>query len=147
MTLPFVIHIAATFFAYGAFFVSFTSSIFYLAQSNVLKRKRPGHLFYKLPSLETLHEIINETLDWGFLLLTLGMVFAGLWLFKMEGAVSDWHTGGKLVLSLLVWVIYGLIMVTKGLGFAKGKNAALLSLGAFGFAMAAFLGARLVGTF
>lgn len=147
MTLPFVIHIVATFFAYGAFFVSFTSSIFYLVQSDLLKRKRSDSIFYKLPSLETLHEIINETIDWGFVLLTLGMVIAGLWLFKLEGAISEWHTGGKLFLSLLVWAIYLTIMITKGLGFAKGKNAALLSLGAFSFTMLAFLGARLTGTF
>ncbi len=147
MTLPFIIHIVATFFAYGAFFVSFTSSVFYLVQSDLLKRKKPDIRFYKLPSLETLHEIISETIDWGFAHLTLGMVVAGFWLFKIEGTVSEWHTDGKLVLSLLVWAVYLTIVITKGLGFAKGRNAALLSLGAFGFTMLAFLGARLTGTF
>jgi len=147
MTLPFWIHIVATFFSYGAFFVSFVSALFYLVQNRVLKSKNPGPLFYKLPSLETLQHIIQETMVGGFILLTVGILFAGLWLFRLTGLDTTWHGESKLILSFLVWAAYLVILIGKSLGYGRGKNAALLSLGAFSFAMVAFLGARLMGLF
>src|SRR5581483_799462 len=52
-----IAHISLIFAGYAALVLSFSASLIYLIQENILKSKRPGGLLARLPSLQVTDEI------------------------------------------------------------------------------------------
>ena len=76
---------------YAALLLTAVASIFYLIQERRLKAKRTGTLLEKLPPLATLDNLISISMGLGFVLLTLGVIFAVTWASVESGTrwVSD----------------------------------------------------------
>lgn len=105
------LHIAMAVGSYGAFTFAFVFSVMYLLQQRMLRSKRFGHLFFRLPALHKLDLNATRSLVLGFGLLIvaiiLGVVWGKLttgWRFFMDPKV--WSTG-------IVTVMYGVLLILR----------------------------------
>ena len=71
----------------AAFVLNFAGAIMYLLQERQLKGKRPGAVYYRLPSLATLDRLTYRTLALGFPFLTTGIILGSLWASTAWGSV------------------------------------------------------------
>jgi ABC-type uncharacterized transport system permease subunit len=91
-------------------FVTFTTSIIYLAQERGLKEHRPLNFFLALPSLERCDRLSYISLGWGFAFLTLVVI---------TGAFTNSYTSGDLSwimrekFSLLAWLLFAVVIYDR----------------------------------
>lgn len=134
------IHIALALVGVAAFVLNFAGAVMYLIQERQLKAKRPGPLYYRLPSLETLDRLTYRTLALGFPFLTTGLVLGAL------SAPAAW--GGVLtfdplaLLSFVAWLIYAGTLAGRAAGGWRGRRAAYFAIVGF-VALVLTLGAGL----
>src|SRR2546422_9689533 len=114
------IHVVLSVLGDAVFALAFSASLLYLVQERRLKaRPAPGALRY-LPSLETLDRVNYRCLVWGLVLLTLGIVSGIVW---AHTAWRFWSSGPQLVLSLVIWGIYGVLLPGRMTARWRGGGA------------------------
>jgi cytochrome c-type biogenesis protein CcsB len=124
------VHIGLALVGIAAFVLNFAGAIMYLLQERQLKVKRPGTLWYRLPSLETLDRLTYRTLALGFPFLTIGLVLGALWARAAWGSVFAFDPLASL--SLVAWMIYAGTLAGRAAGGWHGRRAAYFAL--LGFA-------------
>src|ERR1700683_5832864 len=75
------VHITLVLLGFAALAFTAGASLLYLFQERELKRKKPRKLYYHLPPLGTLDELISRSLALGFVLMTLAVIAATTWAF------------------------------------------------------------------
>jgi ABC-type uncharacterized transport system permease subunit len=129
-------HTSFSIVACGAFALACIAGVMYLVQERQLKTRHPGSIFYRLPPINAL-AIANSRLLWlGFGLLTVGLA-TGFFI----GAEIDW---AKAVWSMLVWCLYGGILVARWRHAMAAKWIATLSIVAFSLLLGTFWGIRFI---
>src|SRR5215475_967899 len=73
------VHVVLALLGLAALVLNFAGAVMYLLQERQLKTKRPGTVYYRLPSLETLDRLTYRTLTLGFPFLTAGLLLGVLW--------------------------------------------------------------------
>ncbi len=68
------VHVVLALLGLAALVLNFAGAVMYLLQERQLKVKRPGRVYYRLPSLETLDRFTFRTLTLGFPFLTAGLL-------------------------------------------------------------------------
>ncbi|HUJ11981.1 MAG TPA: cytochrome c biogenesis protein CcsA [Verrucomicrobiae bacterium] len=132
-------HAAIAILAFGAFALAFVTSAMYLFQERQLKTRKLSSSFLLLPSIEQLDVIHFRLLIMGFAMLTVAMI---------GGAVS-YHIVGhwtepKIVWAIVVWVVYGALVLARGLRTVRGRKIALGSMASFIFMLVGFWGVNLL---
>jgi ABC-type uncharacterized transport system permease subunit len=131
------VHVAPSFLGYAVFAVAFCVSVIYLIQENLLKGKRHRGLSRRLPSLESLDDLNNRFVTWGFALFTFGILTGSL-LAKIR-----WGTFLKgesvQILSILTWLWYAVQIHARSSGW-RGRRAAALTIAGFVLIVASFIG-------
>jgi ABC-type transport system involved in cytochrome c biogenesis permease subunit len=102
----------------------------YLLQERQLKAKRPGALYYRLPSLETLDRITYRTLTLGFPFLTLGLLLGALWARTAWGSVFAFDP--LALFSFLAWLVYAATLGGRAVAGWRGRRAAYFAVVGFG---------------
>lgn len=133
-------HILLSAVAYGLLSVAAALAILTLLQHRRLRQRRAAGWTRILPPLETLERTLHGTLGAGFGLLTLG-VFSGL--IFVEDLLSQ-HLVHKTVLSLLAWLIFGVLILGRWRFGWRGKKAVYLTLGGFAALGLAYFGSRII---
>jgi ABC-type uncharacterized transport system permease subunit len=80
------------------------ASLLYLFQERELKRKKPRKLYYRLPPLGTLDELISRSMALGFVLMTLAVIAATTWAFIEHK--RDWISQPAIGISFITWGCY-----------------------------------------
>jgi len=127
----FIFHASFLLTAYACFFLSFIIALMYLLQYNEIKKRHLGHLFKRLPALESMDISVARLDALGLALLFLGIIVGFLWLDLVPGSVYRMQV--KIGFSVLAGVVYlfeHLMRVTKGW---KGQRANLVSISGFIF--------------
>ena len=83
-----IVHIVLVLAGYAALLLTAVSSVFYLIQERRLKTKSSQTLLEKLPPLGTFDDLISSSMGFGFVFITLGVVFGV--------TVGVYRTGHKL---------------------------------------------------
>jgi len=133
------VHVAPSFLGYAVFALAFCVSVVYLVQENLLKAKakRGWSLFRRLPSLESLDDLNNRFVTWGFALFTFG-IMTGSVLAKIRwGTFLAWEP--VQILSLLTWLLYAVQLHARSAGW-RGRKAAVLTIAGFALVVASFVG-------
>ena len=117
------VHVALIFFGYAALLFSFVTSLLYLVQERRLKAKSPK--IWRLPPLEVIDEISYRSLLIGFPFMSLGLL-AGAVVAQQHFGASFFHDT-KIVLSLVVWAVYMILLLTRWNAGWRGRKAALLA--------------------
>lgn len=127
------VHVALAFLGDAFFVGAGVVACVYLMQERRLKRKKrrlakSGTGIHKLPALETLDQASKQLIEFGFPLMTLGLLSGILWGGQAWGRYWTWDP--RLVVSLLVWVLYGVLLhLRRRIGWRGRKVAVLTILG------------------
>ena len=129
-------HTSFSIVACGAFALACIAGVMYLVQERQLKTRQPGSMFFRFPSINAL-TVANSRLLWlGFGLLTIGLS-TGFFI----GADIDWK---KTIWSILVWCLYGGILVARWRHVMAAKWIATLSIIAFSLLLGTFWGIQFI---
>ena len=129
-------HTSFSIVACGAFALAGVAGLMYLFQERQLKTRKPGSIFFRLPPITTL-TIANSRLLWvGFVLFTVGLG-SGFFI----GQEVDWR---KVAWSVLVWALYGGILLGRLRRTMGAKWIATLSIIAFSLLLSVFWGIRFI---
>ena len=117
------LHAALSVIAYGSFALAGVAGVMYLAQERQLKTHHIHSIFYHLPPIRDLGVANQRLVLAGFGLLSLGLL-AG---FAIGDVGAHWL---KIIWSLGVWLLYGLILLAVFFRKVSGRRVAWLSVGA-----------------
>lgn len=132
-----IAHISLIFAGYAALVLSFSASLIYLIQENMLKAKRPTRVLSRLPSLQITDEIGFRSLLIGFPFMTAGLV-AGMVIAQASFGHIDFRDP-KILLSILTWAVYLVLLYTRWNAGWRGRRAAYLAAGVFVTAIVAWV--------
>lgn len=124
------IHLTLSMLGLGAFVIAFGASIMYLVQEKLLKTKKIGSLYHRLPSLEILDDLIHWVIAIGFPVFTIGFITGSIWIEKTKGSYFSWDVQKTLPL-LITWFIYGSLFFGRITAGWRRKKAATLSIVGF----------------
>jgi cytochrome c-type biogenesis protein CcsB len=134
------VHIALALVGIAAFVLNFAGALMYLLQERQLKGKRPGAVYYRLPSLETLDRLTYRTLALGFPFLTTAIILGSLWASTAWGSAFAFDP--LVMLSFVAWAVYAATLAGRAAAGWHGRRAAYFSLLGF-LALVLTLGAGL----
>jgi HemX protein len=129
-------HTSFSMVACGAFALACIAGVMFLVQERQLKTRQPSSIFYRLPPITAL-SVANSRLLWlGFALFTVGLATGFL-----IGERINWVKAGW---SILVWCVYGGIIVARMRHAMAAKWVATLSIVAFSLLLSTFWGIRFI---
>jgi ABC-type uncharacterized transport system permease subunit len=125
-------HVFTALLGYAGFTISAVYGFLYLILYKDIKLNKFGLIFNRLPNLEVLERLSYISAVIGFILLTIAMTIGVIWLPKAFPDFS--YTDPKLISSFIVWMLYGIGILSKSFGKWRGKKVVVLSI--IGFVMA-----------
>ena len=135
------IHVTSAAASEGLFGIGCASSILYIVKTRLLPASR---LYSKIPELALLDVIAYRSITVGYLLFTLGALFAGaLWAHKAWGSFWSWEP--KETCSLIVWMIYSGYLHIRSNRNSTGLLPHVLSIAGFIAALLTFFSTLLLG--
>ena len=132
------LHVGASLLGDGIFAIAFIAGIMYLIQEHQIKTKRLGAFYSRLPSLNLLDSINYHAINYGFILLTIGMVTGSILAQGAHG--SYWRWDPKEIWSLITWLCYAARLHQRMAVGWRGKRSALMSIGCFLILIFTFIG-------
>ncbi len=132
------LHVATALLGDGIFAIAFIAGVMYLIQEHQIKTKRLGAFYTRLPSLNSLDSINHQAVNYGFLLLTIGMITGSILAQGAHG--SYWLWDPKEVWSLITWLCYAALLHQRMAVGWRGRRSALMSIGCFLILIFTFIG-------
>lgn len=140
-----VVHISTVLIGYAALILSAVASVYYLLQERQLKRKAVTPSANRLPPLATLDRLITQSMNTGFVFITVGTVTGVVWAFIDSG--TQWIFNPKIGFFLFTWAFYlAMIFLRVSAGW-RGRRIAWLAVSVLGCSIitwATHVGLRLV---
>jgi cytochrome c-type biogenesis protein CcsB len=124
------VHVTLSMLGTVGFAIAFVAGLMYLIQDGLLKSKRFNALYSKLPALDFLDHLNQQSIVTGFPLLTLGIITGALSAELSRGSYLNWNpeqTG-----ALVTWVFYFVVLTGRLTVGWRAKRAAYLTI--IGFA-------------
>ncbi|MFA7228100.1 MAG: cytochrome c biogenesis protein CcsA [Melioribacteraceae bacterium] len=126
------LHVISALLGYSGITISAVYGVLYMLLYKNLKANKFGLIFDRLPNLEILEKLSFYSVVIGFILITFAIVIGIIWLPSAFPNFS--YSDPKLVGTFIVWLIYGVGIVSRFLGNLYGKKAILYSI--LGFCVA-----------
>jgi ABC-type uncharacterized transport system permease subunit len=114
------VHIALVLLGFAALAFTAGASLLYLFQERELKRKKPRKLYYRLPPLGTLDELISRSMALGFVLMTLAVIAATTWAFIEHK--TQWISQPAIAISFITWGCYLAMVFLRVTAGWRGRN-------------------------
>lgn len=134
------LHIVTSVLAFGLFSIAGVYALFVVFIDHYLKRHHLNPLVQALPALDVLERLLFQLIGTGFVLLTLSLA-SGL------AFVSDLfaqHLAHKTVLSIIAWLVFGMLLWGRWRYGWRGRKAVWLSLAGIALLLLAYFGSKLV---
>jgi cytochrome c-type biogenesis protein CcsB len=130
-----IAHVITCFLGYAAFAVACGLGILYLARRSKKPTNNPDSgILERLPSNQTLDELIYQNVAFGFLLLSVGIITGSVWANSAWGRYWSWDP--KETWSLITWLVYAFMLHSRLVRGWRGRRIAWLSI--LGFACVIF---------
>ncbi|MBV8809338.1 MAG: cytochrome c biogenesis protein CcsA [Acidobacteriaceae bacterium] len=121
-----IIHISTVLIGYAALIFAAVASIYYLLQERQLKHKKVMPSANSLPPLATLDRIITQSMNAGFVFITIGTITGVIWAFIESG--TNWIGDPKIAFFLFTWAFYlAMIFLRVSAGW-RGRRIAWLTV-------------------
>ena len=115
----------------------------YLIQDGLLKSKRFNVLYVKLPPLDFLDHLNQQSIVMGFPLLTLGIITGAISAEFARGSYLNWNP--EQTWALVTWVFYFVVLMGRITVGWRAKRAAYLTIIGFAGVVLTFIGVVLKG--
>lgn len=135
------VHVILSMLGTVGFAVAFAAGIMYVIQDGLLKSKRFNVLYAKLPPLDFLDHLNQQSIVLGFPLLTLGIITGALSAEFARGAYLTWNP--EQTWALITWVFYFVVLVGRMTVGWRAKRAAYLTIIGFAGVVLTFIGVLL----
>jgi cytochrome c-type biogenesis protein CcsB len=132
------IHVATAMVSYGAFALSFGTSIMYLIKQSMENNKSKSEFNNRMPALDVLDDISYKFIAVGFPLLSIVIISGAIWAEYAWGRYWSWDP--KETWSLITWLVYAAYLHARFTYGWKGGRAAWMSLLGFAFVLFTFFG-------
>ncbi|MEE8240591.1 MAG: cytochrome c biogenesis protein CcsA [Nitrospirales bacterium] len=132
------VHVTLSMLGTVGFAVAFAAGIMYLIQDGLLKSKRFNVLYAKLPALDVLDHLNQQSILLGFPLLTLGIITGAISAEFSQGSYLNWNP--EQAWALVTWVFYCAVLVGRLTVGWRAKRAAYLTIIGFASVLLTFVG-------
>ncbi len=133
-------HIMLAIVAYSLLAIAAVQALALAFQDRQLRRKRPGGIIRALPPLQTMEVLLFQMIALGFFLLSLAIVSGMMFVDDMFAQ----NVAHKTILSILAWVIFGVLLWGRSQFGWRGRVAIRWTLGGFFSLVLAFFGSKMV---
>ena len=143
----FAVHVTSALMGYVALSVGAVYGTMYVLLYRELKKHRVGLIFRRLPNLETLSRLNMGAVLFGWVALTVATLLGSIWadeLMARGWLEQSFYTDPKFLLTLFLWVLYGLTLGGRYLFRWPSRQLAFLSIVAFFLMLASSLAVNLV---
>ena len=133
-------HIMVSIIAYSLITLAACQASLLAYQDHSIRQHHPGGFIRFLPPLHDMETLMFQFLGFGFLCLSISLLTG---FFYLEDIFAQ-HLVHKTVLSIIGWVILGVLLFGRLRFGWRGKTAVRWTLSAFAFLMLAYFGSKLV---
>ncbi len=133
-------HVLLSLLAYGILTLASVQAILLAIQDRHLHSHHPGGFVRALPPLQSMETWLFQLIGLGFILLTLALASGFIYLEDLFAQ----HLAHKTALSLLAWVVFGLLLWGRYRYGWRGRKALRWTLTGFAMLMLAYLGSKAV---
>ena len=137
------LHVTLSILGTVGFGVAFVAGIMYLIQERLLKSKRFNVLYSKLPPLDFLDWLNQQSIVIGFPLLTLGIIAGAISAEYSQGSYLSWNP--EQTWALVTWVFYFIVLLGRLTVGWRAKRAAYLTIIGFAGVVLTFIGVIVKG--
>jgi ABC-type uncharacterized transport system permease subunit len=143
LTRPALIgHLVLSLLAYGTLTLAAVQAALLRVQEGQLRSKRFGVMARILPAMQPMEDLLFHLLRVGFALLTL-VILTGV-VFSEQLLGQPLTFDHKTVLSLLAWVVFGLLLWGHRRFGWRGRAAVRWTLAGYGILLLAYFGVRII---
>jgi ABC-type transport system involved in cytochrome c biogenesis permease subunit len=123
----FALHVALDAWAYAAFGLSFVLSLMYLVQDRMLRSRRQGTAFWRLPALDLLDRMARSSVYLGLLLLGIGVASGFIWQRRLTGSYGLGDP--KVIVTLFIVAVYiAYLRLSRSAGWRGARAAGICAL-------------------
>lgn len=140
--LPFMLHIGTSLAAYSMFAIVTLLAVLILWLSRDLHKHKFSSLVSFLPPLLSLEKLMFQGMWVGFGLLSISVISGTFFSEAVFG--KQFMFTHKSVFGIISWLIYGLLLLKRGMMAWRGKNAAIWTIVGFVSLMLAYVGSKFV---
>ncbi len=137
------VHVALSMLGAVGFAVAFVAGVMYLIQDGLLKSKRFNVLYTKLPALDFLDHLNQQSIVFGFPLLTLGIITGAISGAFSKGSYLSWNP--EQTWALVTWFFYFVVLLGRLTVGWRAKRAAYLTIIGFAGVILTLVGVVLKG--
>ena len=135
------IHVTIIILAYVALAFAFASSLVYLIQETLLKRKKLSGLWQRLPSLQVADDLIYRATVFGLALLALGLLTGILGMAQHPDYRARALGDPKVLVSMFSWFPFALYLAARWWLGWRGRSTNLVVVYGFLILVISFFGA------
>jgi cytochrome c-type biogenesis protein CcsB len=137
------LHVTLSILGTVGFAVAFAAGIMYVIQDGLLKSKKFNVLYSKLPPLDFLDYLNQQSIVLGFPFLTLGIITGAISAEFARGSYLNWNP--EQTWALVTWVFYFIVLLGRLTVGWRAKRAAYLTIIGFVGVLFTFIGVVLKG--
>lgn len=134
------IHVLVSIIAYSLLGMAALMSVVLSFQNRSLHSHHPGGIMRRMPPLQTLEKLLFDSIVAGFIGLSLALVTGFLFLEDLFAQ----HLVHKTVLSLIAWLVFGILLIGRLVMGWRGRKAIRWTLAGFISLMLAYFGSKFV---
>jgi len=135
-------HLVLSLLAYGTLTLAALESLLLGCQEGHLRNKRFGLMARILPPMQPMEHLLFHLLRVGFALLTLVILTGAVFSEQIFGQPLTFNH--KVVLSLVAWVVFGLLLWGRRRYGWRGRTAVRWTLSGYGLLLLAYFGVRII---
>ncbi len=136
-------HVTLSMLGTVGFTVAFVAGVMYLIQDRLLKSKQFNVLYSKLPALDFLDHLNQQSIVLGFPLLTLGIVTGAISAQFARGSYVSWNP--EQTWAIVTWLFYFIVLLGRLTIGWRAKRAAYLTVIGFACVILTLVGVVLKG--
>jgi len=134
------IHILFSITAYGLLAMAAVQALVLAVQEYLLHNKHPVKVMRVLPPLQLMEDSLLQLLAIGFFLLSLSLATGLMFVHDILAQ----HLAHKITLSIMAWIIFGLVLLGRWARGWRGQTLIRLTLGGFGLLVLSYFGSKFV---
>lgn len=134
------VHVFTSLLAYALLSIAAINAVMLAIQDHVLRHPRPIRQLELLPPLAVIETVMFRLITGGWLVLTVSLITGVVFIQDLFAQ----HLVHKTVLSILSWVLFGLLLAGRWWYGWRGRRAVNLTLAAMIVLVLAYFGSKLV---